>query len=108
MAKLNTESEQQKTSGDLRNHNIKGMLLSLVERVERLTEEIDGLSDDRKEVFAEAKGVGFDTKIMRELIRRRKADPSDIAEHDSILETYEDAVRQAEKEQTARSAAEGE
>lgn len=108
MTKLNTENEQQKTSGDLRNHNVKAMLYGFVERVERLTEEINGLTDDRKEVFSEAKGCGFDTKILREVIRRRKLDTADRVEHDSLLETYEDAIRQAEREQTEASRAEGE
>lgn len=104
MTKLKDKPETQ-TSGDMRNHNTRGMLLSFVERYERITEEIDGLTGDRKEIMAEAKGTGFDTRILREVIRRRKANSADIQEHDAVLELYEQTIREAEKAQLQKSEA---
>lgn len=67
-------------------------LKSFVERIERLEEEKRGLQEDIKEIYAEAKGTGFDTKIMRKLITRRRMDKADREEQDTILELYEDAL----------------
>lgn len=106
MAKLNTENEQAKTAGDLRQHNSRAMLLSYVERLERLEEERQGIVDDAKEVRAEAKGVGFDTKILGQVLRRRKMDTATRVEADSLLDMYEQAIREAEKAQLAKSEAE--
>lgn len=64
-------------------------LKSFIERVERLEEEKAALSADIKEVLAEAKIEGFETKIIREVIKRRKMDPADRQQHDEILELYE-------------------
>lgn len=108
MAKLKTETTEPKTAGDLRGNNTRAQLFSFVERYERLQEERDALGDDQKEVMAEAKGTGFDTKIIREVIRRRKCNTADLMEHDSILETYEEAVRAAERAATMQSQQEGE
>lgn len=102
MAKLK-EKPEPVTQGDLRAHNSRGMLLSFVERYERMTEEIDALSDDRKEILAEAKGSGYDTAILREVIRRRAKGTATIQEHDAILEMYEKAVADAEKDQLKES-----
>lgn len=66
----------------------KDMLKALVERVERLNEEKKAIGDDIKEVFAEAKANGFDTKQMRRIIRRRAQDAHEVAEEDHIFETY--------------------
>lgn len=107
MPKLKTEGTEPKTSGDLRSSNTMMQLLSFVERFERLQEERDAIGDDQKEVMSEAKGMGFDTKIMRLAIRRRKMDPDDRMEGDSILEVYEEAIREAQKNQIATSVAEG-
>ena len=63
-----------------------------VERVERLNEEKDGLSDDIKQVFAEAKAVGYDTAIIREVIRLRKMKPHDLKERNALIQTYADAL----------------
>lgn len=103
MAKLNTESEQQKTAGDLRQSNSMAMLLSYVERYERLQEERDALGDDQKEVMSEAKGVGYDTKIIRKCIQRRKMATADRIEGDSMLEMYEQAIAEAQKNQLKKS-----
>lgn len=60
----------------------------LIERVERLEEEKKGVADDIKDVYVEAKAVGYDAKIMREIVRLRKMSADDRAEHEAILETY--------------------
>ena len=64
----------------------------LIERIERLEEEKKGISDDVKDVYAEAKAVGYDTKIMRMIVRLRKMRPDDRAEQDAILDTYRAAL----------------
>jgi len=64
----------------------------LIERVERLNEEKKGIADDIKDVFAEAKAVGYDTKIMREIIRLRKMKPDDLREFEAVLDTYKTAL----------------
>lgn len=64
----------------------------LIERAERLEEEKKGVSDDLKDVFMEAKAVGYDPKIMRTIIRRRKMKPDDRREQDMLIETYEAAL----------------
>jgi uncharacterized protein (UPF0335 family) len=69
-------------------HNSKEQLKSIVERIERLDEEIKGLRDDQKDIYAEAKGNGFDTKALRQIIRIRAEDPNKRAEREAILETY--------------------
>lgn len=73
--------------------NAAKALITFVERVERLDEEIAGLKEDRSEVFAEAKALGYDVPIMREAIRRRGKDPEALKEHDSKLDLYEEALR---------------
>ena len=67
-------------------------LRSFVERLERLEEEIKGLTDDKKDVYAEAKGEGFDVKILREVVRLRKQDEKERDERDSLLDVYMHAL----------------
>jgi uncharacterized protein (UPF0335 family) len=67
-------------------------LRSFIERVERLEEEKKALADDIKEVYAEAKGQGFDVKTMRKIISLRRKDPDDRAEEDALLDTYMSAL----------------
>lgn len=67
-------------------------LRSLIERIERLEEEKAALAEDIKEVYAEAKGNGFDIKVMRQIIRLRKMDSNDRSELEAILETYKAAL----------------
>ncbi len=69
-----------------------GQLRSFVERIERLEEEKKGISDDIRDVFAEAKGNGFDTKIMRQVIRLRKQEPNERQEAEAILDLYMHAL----------------
>lgn len=67
-------------------------LRSFIERIERLEEEKAALSGDIREVYAEAKGTGFDTKIMRQIVRLRKMDESSRQEQDELLELYRRAI----------------
>lgn len=67
-------------------------LRSFIERIERLEEEKKGLADDVKEIYAEAKGTGFDTKIMRQIIRLRKMEQADRQEQEALLELYRQAL----------------
>ena len=67
-------------------------LKSFVERIERLEEEKVALSADIREVYADAKGAGFDIKVMRQLIRLRKMDKDDRSEMEAILDVYERAL----------------
>ena len=64
----------------------------LIERIERLEEEKKGIADDIKDVYAEAKGVGFDTKVMRQVIRIRKMEKNERQETEAILELYLSAL----------------
>jgi uncharacterized protein (UPF0335 family) len=66
----------------------KEHLRSLVERVERLEEEKAALTADIREVYSEAKGQGFDTKIMRQVVRLRKLDRADRQEQEAVLDLY--------------------
>ncbi|MBH0114784.1 DUF2312 domain-containing protein [Novosphingobium sp. YJ-S2-02] len=64
----------------------------LIERIERLEEEKKGISDDVRDVYNEAKAVGYDVKIMRQIVRLRKMKPDDRREMDLVLETYRNAL----------------
>lgn len=61
---------------------------SLVERIEHVEEEIKALNEGKKEIFAEAKGDGFDVKVLKEIIRLRKQDKDERDEHESLLDLY--------------------
>ncbi|MBT3306278.1 MAG: DUF2312 domain-containing protein [Alphaproteobacteria bacterium] len=67
-------------------------LRSFVERIERLEEEKQALAGDIREVYSEAKGAGFDVKVMRQLIRIRKLDDDDRSQMEAILDVYERAL----------------
>lgn len=67
-------------------------LKSLIERIEKLEDEKKGISDDIRDVFAEAKGVGFDVKIMREILKLRKMNAADRDEQELLIETYAKAL----------------
>lgn len=67
-------------------------LKSFIERIEGLEQEKRTLAADIKEVYTEAKGAGFDTKIMRRLIKERKCDASDLAEEEALLAVYKRAL----------------
>ena len=63
-------------------------LKAFIERIERLEEEKAALAGDLREVYSEAKGTGFDTKIMRQVIRMRKLDKADFQEQEAMLDLY--------------------
>jgi uncharacterized protein (UPF0335 family) len=67
-------------------------LRTFIERVERLEEEKAALSEDLREVYSEAKGSGFDTKIMRQVVRLRKLDRADFQEREAVLDLYMTAL----------------
>ena len=67
-------------------------LVQLIERVERLEEEKAGLADDISDVYAEAKSAGYETKIMRQIVKLRKMDRQKRQEQEEILELYKAAI----------------
>jgi uncharacterized protein (UPF0335 family) len=78
------------------NDDVQGIaasqLKSIVERIERLEEEKKAIADDIKDVYGEAKGNGFDAKVLRTIIRLRKQDASEREEQDAILDLYKAAL----------------
>ena len=75
---------------------------SFVERIEHIEEEIKALNEGKKEIFAEAKGDGFDVKVLKEIIRLRKQDKDERDEHESLLDLY---LRAMETPDAARAKA---
>ena len=69
---------------------------SLIERIEHIEEEIKALNEGKKEIFAEAKGEGFDVKILKEILRLRKQDRDERDEHEALLDLYLRAMEAAE------------
>ena len=69
-----------------------GQLRAIIERIERLEDEKKTISEDIKEVYAEAKGTGFDTKAVRTIIRLRKKDQAERQEEEAILDLYKAAL----------------
>ncbi len=69
-----------------------GELRQFIERFERLDEEKKAIAEHQKEVMAEAKARGYDTKVLRKLIALRKKDPADVSEEEAILEVYKEAL----------------
>jgi len=67
-------------------------LRSFIERIERLDAEKKDIADQQKEVMAEAKSRGYDTKIMRKLVTLRKKDPQEISEEEAVMELYREAL----------------
>ena len=70
----------------------KDQLRSLIERIERLEEEKAALTADIREVYSEAKGQGFDTRIMRQVLRLRRLDRADRQEQEAVLDLYLSAL----------------
>lgn len=77
------QSQYRVTAGELR---------SFIERFERLDAEKKDLADQQKEVMAEAKSRGYDTKVLRKIVALRKMDPQEISEAEAVLELYKDAL----------------
>ncbi len=86
----NTNSGAADDTFDVSERNMQ--LLQFFERIERLKEEQKGLADDVKDVFAEAKANGYDTKIMRAIMSLRKMESHTRQEYDALMETYRSAV----------------
>ena len=82
----NTEA----TNSDATNSDDR--LRLLIERVERLEEEKKGIADDIRDVYAEAKAVGYDARIMRQIVRLRKMTPDDRREMETVLDLYKAAL----------------
>lgn len=74
----------------------RDQLRAFIERIERLEEEKKAITDDIKEVYAEAKGSGFDAKVMRQIVRIRKQDHNERAEQEAILDLYLHALGMAD------------
>jgi uncharacterized protein (UPF0335 family) len=81
-----------------------GKIRAFVERIENLDSEIQELNEQKKEVFAEAKGDGFDVKILREIVKLRKQDEEERDERESMLDLYMRAMEQAAPEKVAKAA----
>ena len=77
---------------------------SFVERIEQIENEIKELNEAKKEVFSEAKGEGFDVKILKEIIKLRKQDQDERDEHDSLLDVYIRAMDEAGPASVAEAA----
>ncbi len=72
-----------------------GQLRAIIERIERLEEDKQAIADDIKDVYAEAKGTGFDTKAIRTIVRLRKKDQAEREEEESVLDLYKAALGMA-------------
>ena len=83
MSDISSDSSYRVTADELR---------QFIERIERLDAEKKDLAEQQKEVMAEAKGRGYDTKILRKVIALRKRDSDDIAEEEAVLEMYKEAL----------------
>lgn len=81
-----------------------GRIRSFVERIENLDTELQEINEQKKEVFAEAKGEGFDVKILKEIIKLRKQDKEERDERDTLLDLYMRAMEQSEPEKVAKAA----
>ncbi len=73
----------------------RDQLRAFVERIERMEEEKKSITDDIKEIYAEAKGMGYDTKVLRQVVRIRKQDQHERAEQEAILDLYLHALGMA-------------
>jgi uncharacterized protein (UPF0335 family) len=77
--------------------NAGARLKAIVERIERTQEDIDAAKEDQKEIYAEAKGVGFDVKILRKVVARRKMEREKIDEEAALIDVYEKALTELNK-----------
>ncbi|MGX1198829.1 DUF2312 domain-containing protein [Parvibaculum sp. MBR-TMA-1.3b-4.2] len=92
MADGNTPVETNVNTGVNTGGVAQDQLRSIVERIERLEEEKAAIANDIKEVYAEAKGNGFDTKTLRQVVRLRKQDKAERQEQEAVLELYMHAL----------------
>ena len=75
-------------------------ILSFIERIEHIEEELKALNEGKKEVFSEAKGEGLDVKILKEILRLRKQDEDERDEQETLLDLYLRAIQNAAPEQS--------
>ena len=73
---------------------------SFIERIEHIDEEIKALNEGKKEIWSEAKGEGFDVKVLKEILRLRKQDKDERDEHESLLDLYLRAMESTETQHT--------
>jgi uncharacterized protein (UPF0335 family) len=81
-----------------------GKIRSFVERIENLDAELQELNEQKKEVFSEAKGEGFDVRILKEIIKLRKQDQEERDEREGLLDLYMRALETAPQEERAKAA----
>ena len=79
-------------ANDVLSGTAQGQLKSIIERIERLEEDKATVTADLKEVYAEAKGTGFDVKILRKVVRYRKQDRAKMQEEEALLDLYLSAI----------------
>ena len=87
-----TAAVEQEEKAEAAHRFAKDQLKSIIERIERLEEEKKATSDDIRDVYAEAKGNGYDVKAMRAVVRLRKQDKDERMEYEAVLETYMHAL----------------
>lgn len=73
-------------------NNAAAQIRAYIERFERLQEERDGILEDQREIMSEAKSNGFNPKVLRAIIRKRKKDPQELQEEEALMEIYEAAL----------------
>jgi uncharacterized protein (UPF0335 family) len=81
-----------------------GKIRSFIERIENLDAELQELNEQKKEVFSEAKGEGFDVKILKEIVKLRKQDQDERDERESLLDLYMRAMEKAPADKAAKAA----
>ncbi len=79
-------------ANDVLSGTAQSQLKSIIERIERLEEDKAAVTADLKEVYAEAKGTGFDVKILRKVVRYRKQDRAKLQEEEALLDLYLSAI----------------
>lgn len=78
---------------EIKARNVAGeRLRSIVDRIERIEEDRKALGQDVRDIYQEAKSAGFDCKVLRQLIRDRKVNPSDVEEQETLLDVYKRAI----------------
>jgi uncharacterized protein (UPF0335 family) len=77
---------------------------SFVERIEQIETELKELTEAKKEMFSEAKGEGFDVKVLKEILKLRKQDQDERDEHETLLDVYMRAMDEAESAPAAKAA----
>ena len=92
MSDFSTNPDVVESQGDANYRVTANELRQFVERIERLDAEKKDLAEQQKEVMAEAKSRGYDTKVMRKVIALRKREPDDIAEEEAVLDMYKEAL----------------